>query len=140
MHGKRKLKNREVLLSLAQWSRGMIRASGARGPGFKSRLSPLQNIFTIHPSFFAANFCICKSKTLNWKYLTHHAKIIRFAPIWQKPYYRLLTIGVFLSSHSISYALLFSSGALIQFLKTTRVCHTYSESIVHLSPLSLSQA
>ncbi len=32
---------------VAQWSRGMIRASGARGPGFKSRLSPLL------PSVFA---------------------------------------------------------------------------------------
>ena len=26
--------------SMARWSRGMIRASGARGPGFKSRTSP----------------------------------------------------------------------------------------------------
>ena len=25
---------------MARWSRGMIRASGARGPGFKSRSSP----------------------------------------------------------------------------------------------------
>ena len=25
---------------VARWSRGMIRASGARGPGFKSRTSP----------------------------------------------------------------------------------------------------
>ena len=29
-----------VLLSMAQWSSGMIPASGAGGPGFKSRLSP----------------------------------------------------------------------------------------------------
>ena len=27
--------------NLAQWSRGMIGASGAPGPGFKSRLSPI---------------------------------------------------------------------------------------------------
>ena len=30
----------ESNLTLARWSRGMIRASGARGPGFKSRSSP----------------------------------------------------------------------------------------------------
>ena len=28
------------LTGTARWSRGMIRASGARGPGFKSRTSP----------------------------------------------------------------------------------------------------
>ena len=29
-----------ILSSVAQWSSGMIPASGAGGPGFKSRLSP----------------------------------------------------------------------------------------------------
>ena len=35
-------------LTLARWSRGMIRASGARGPGFKSRTSPIILLLHVH--------------------------------------------------------------------------------------------
>jgi len=34
----------ENLLDKARWSRGMILAKGTRGPGFKSRTSPLDSI------------------------------------------------------------------------------------------------
>ena len=40
-------------MALAQWSRGMIRASGARGPGFKSRLSPPNLFFSIFSPYFS---------------------------------------------------------------------------------------
>ena len=49
------LKKWEVLSSLAQWSRGMIRASGARGPGFKSRLSPPISFYFLFLFLWANN-------------------------------------------------------------------------------------
>ena len=34
-------------MSVARWSRGMICASDARGPGFKSRTSPMLLLFQV---------------------------------------------------------------------------------------------
>ena len=44
------------LLQAARWSRGMIRASGARGPGFKSRTSPFLLVVATFKVFARDNY------------------------------------------------------------------------------------
>ena len=49
---------------VARWSRGMIRASGARGPGFKSRTSPVD--------FWLANWSVTASKINGARLMIEH--------------------------------------------------------------------
>jgi len=58
-----KLKRREQI-DVARWSRGMIRASGARGPGFKSRTSPI-SLFYFYD--FCSYFIINEYQNINVK-------------------------------------------------------------------------
>ena len=64
---------------MARWSRGMILALGARGPGFKSRSDPLFVMFRIIIRQIATYWyppirTECLDSTLAYDFKVHHTK------------------------------------------------------------------